>query len=143
MPETQVKAIVIANVKLLMHTRYGKVNITAFGRDTGIKTGGAQRVMDPQTNVGVDLLTQIAKEFGIEVWQLLVPNLGQSMLLSPAEVEAIRRIREPLQPKPIDVTATPAASAQAAPAEPAVQRGTEYPNTIAAPTRAAARKIAR
>jgi hypothetical protein len=107
MPGIPAKAIVIANVKLLMETKYGKVNVTAFGRDTGIKTGGAQRVLDPDTNVGVDLLAQIADYFKIETWQLLAPNLGQSLKLSPAEVEAVRKIREPLQPRSIE---TPSAS---------------------------------
>jgi hypothetical protein len=101
-----VKAIVSANVELLMQSKYGKRNVTALGRDTGIATGGAQRVLDPATSVGLDLLERVADKFDIDVWQLLVPNLGQSMKLSPAEVEAVRKIREPLQPKGIDIPAT-------------------------------------
>jgi hypothetical protein len=99
MPGDQAKAVVIENVKLLMTTKYGKINITAFGRDTGISNGGTQRVLDPDTSVGVDLLARIADHFKIEIWQLLAPNLGQALKLSPAELEAVRKIREPQQPK--------------------------------------------
>lgn len=103
MPGMSIKATVIANVELLMQSKYGKRNVTALGRDTGIAIGGAQRVLDPSTNVGIDLLEKIADKFEVDVWQLLVPNLGQSMKLSPAEVEAVRKIREPLQPKGVDM----------------------------------------
>lgn len=99
MPGDQAKAVIVENIKLLMDTHYGKINITAFGRDTGISNGGTQRVLDPDTSVGVDLLAKIADHFKLEVWQLLAPNLGQAMLLSPAELAAVRKIREPQQPK--------------------------------------------
>lgn len=104
MPGDVAKAVVIANVELLMNQKYGKRNVTAFGRDTGISTGGTQRVLDPTTSVGVDLLSKIADYFKIEIWQLLAPNLGQAMLLSPAELDAVKKIREPIQPKQIQAT---------------------------------------
>jgi hypothetical protein len=95
------KAIVIANIELLMKQKFERINVTGFGKFTGISTGGTQRVLDPDTSVSVDILGRIAAKFGLETWQLLAPNLGQALLLSPAELEAVRKIREPQQPKTI------------------------------------------
>ena len=106
MPKSGAKAILMDNVKLLMTSRYGGVNISRFGQDTGLSNGGTQRVLDPDSDIRVEQLSKIANTFGIEPWQLLAPNLGQSMLLSPAEVDAIRKIRDPLQPKTVGADAS-------------------------------------
>jgi hypothetical protein len=105
MVENDAKAILIENVLTLMELRYGRQNITAFGRDTGISTGGTQRVLDPVASVGVDILSRIAAHFKLEVWQLLAPNLGQALILSPAEAKKVREMRDPEQAKPAKVRA--------------------------------------
>jgi hypothetical protein len=116
MPKSGAKAILMDNVKLLMTSRYGGVNISRFGQDTGLSNGGTQRVLDPESDIRVEQLSKIANTFGIEPWQLLAPALGQSMLLSPAEMDAIRKIRDPLQPKSLGA-APPPGVAKAAPKE--------------------------
>jgi hypothetical protein len=52
----------------------GTVNTTAFGTETKIETGGAQRVLSAHTNVGIELVQQIARRYGFAAWQLLVPD---------------------------------------------------------------------
>jgi hypothetical protein len=101
MSKPDAKTILIENVTLLMKSRYGKINITRFGQETGLSNGGTQRVLDPATSVGVDQLNKIAEAFDVEVWQLLAPDLGQAMRLSPAELEKVREMREPQQPKAV------------------------------------------
>jgi hypothetical protein len=101
MTETAAKAIVAANVEVLVTRKYGRVNITAFGRDAKIGTGGAQRLLDHETSVGVDLIARAAAFFDMDPWQLLAPNLGQALVLSPAELAKVKEMREPQQPKGI------------------------------------------
>ena len=45
----------------------------------GILTNGAiGRICNAETNVGIDVLDQIAAAYGLEPWQLLMPSLAAS-----------------------------------------------------------------
>lgn len=98
MDDPPLKDLIWLNVTTLMTRRYGGPNITRLGRDTGIATGGAQR-LEGRAEVGPTILEKVAQFFEVHAWQLLAPNLGESMLLSKEELEAVRKMREPLQPK--------------------------------------------
>ena len=93
-----IHAVIWANVETLMKRKYGHANLSRLGRDTGIKQGGAQR-LQAQADVGVGLIERVAAFFKIDPWQLLAPELGESMLLTDRELEAVRKLREPVQPK--------------------------------------------
>ena len=68
------KKTLFDNVQELMLRRYGKENQTRFAADTKIRAGGIIRIKSKKANVGIDTLEMIAKEFDLEVWQLLVPG---------------------------------------------------------------------
>jgi hypothetical protein len=69
-----IRKVVADNVAKVSEHRHGKVNKTRLGADTNINLGGAQRVLSGDVGVGIDLLEKIADAYGLEVWQLLVPN---------------------------------------------------------------------
>jgi hypothetical protein len=98
MDEPDVCELLWSNVQALMKRAYGGDNITRLGRETGIATGGAQRLKG-RKDVGVRLIERVATHFKIDAWQLLAPGLGRSMLLSDDELEAVRRLRNPMQPR--------------------------------------------
>ena len=105
MPKPDSKSVLRANVETLMRAWYGKVNKTAFGRDTGIEIGGAQRVLSGETNVGVDMIDAIARRAALEPWQLLVPDMQPDAppeLRTPAHLVAQDSARQPLPAGPLD-----------------------------------------
>lgn len=96
---TDIKTLFWGNVLQLMHQTWGKENITGFGKKTHIAPAGAQRIKALR-DTGLEIVERIATEYKIDPWQLLAPNLGLAMRLTPPEVEALRKMREPTQPKP-------------------------------------------
>lgn len=94
----ELKALIWLNVKTLMERKYGKAVLTRLGVDTGIAPAGAQRLQGKK-EVGPTILYKVAKFFEVHPWQLLAPQLGESMKLSPPELEAVRKLRDPMQPK--------------------------------------------
>lgn len=102
-PGVSIHAVIWANLETLMKRKYGATNISRLGRDTGIKQGGAQR-LQAQADVGVGLIERVAKFFGVDPWQLLSPDLGESMLLNDRELDAVMKLRKPIQPKRVHHT---------------------------------------
>jgi len=74
MTPKDIKSIVAENVAALSARFHGRPNKTRLGTETGINLGGAQRVLSGEVSVGVDLLQQIARRYGLQAWQLLVPK---------------------------------------------------------------------
>ena len=101
-----VAAQVWENVQTLMQRAYGGDNITRLGRETGIKQGGAQRLKEKR-DIGIGMIARVAAHFKIDAWQLLAPNLGDAMRLSTAELMAIRKMRDPIQPRSGSVISLP------------------------------------
>jgi len=91
MTKVDPKAILRDNVETLMRQWYGKVNKTQFGKDTGIATGGAQRALSGEVDVGVELVASIAKKARLQAWQLLVPDLNP---LDPPRLGGAHAARE-------------------------------------------------
>lgn len=42
----------------------------------GLPNGSAQRILDADTSVGIDVVAQVAEALGLKPWQLLVPGLN-------------------------------------------------------------------
>lgn len=66
------------NVFALMEARYGKENLTQFAIDTKCGPGTSTRIKNARTWLKLDTLEKIARAFGLQPWQLLVPNLDAS-----------------------------------------------------------------
>ena len=58
--------------------------VDAVQLKTKVGRGTVQRIKEGQTSVGTDKLLAIAEAFGVEVWQLLRPDLKSQNSLAPA-----------------------------------------------------------
>lgn len=56
-----------------MIKHYGKVNLTKFAEQIKSGPGTATRIKEQRTSVGIEILDNIAAEFHLQTWQLLVP----------------------------------------------------------------------
>lgn len=74
------KRVLWENVSRLMVARYGKENLTRLAADAKVGPGTSTRIKEQETSVGTDKLDLIAKAFGIQTWQLLVPGLDPDAL---------------------------------------------------------------
>lgn len=57
-----------------------------------IANGTAQRIKESNTSIGIDMVAKVAKAFGLEAWQLLVPGLDPTNLPVFAMTEVERRL---------------------------------------------------
>ncbi len=78
-PKTASNAVLWANVRALMVNRWGKENLTQLALAAKIGPGSATRIKEQKTSVGLDVLEKVAKAFGLQPWQLLVPNLSPEL----------------------------------------------------------------
>ena len=74
MTKIDAKTVLWRNVLALMVKKYGKENLTRFANEAHIGPGTATRMKDQATSVGVDVLEKAAEVFGVEPWQLLLPD---------------------------------------------------------------------
>lgn len=92
------KAILWANLRSLMISRYGKENLNRFYKESGVGLGNLSRIKAQETAVGLDVLDRIAEFFHIYTWQLLVPDLDPSnppvVAITQAEKAFYDRIKE-------------------------------------------------
>lgn len=72
---TSARSILWANVSALMRHKYGKENLTRLAADCKLGPGTASRIKEQKTSVGIDVVETIARKFGIDAWQLLVPGM--------------------------------------------------------------------
>lgn len=64
-----------ANVSAAMRLHWGRENLTRLGKEAGIGPGGATRLKQQKTSVGLDVLTRVAMLFDLHPFHLLLPNL--------------------------------------------------------------------
>lgn len=78
-----VKDLFWENTATEMVAKYGRTNLNALGRDAGIGPSGATRVKD-RDNVGLEIVERVAKSFGKEPWQMLLPlaDAGNQAVIS-------------------------------------------------------------
>lgn len=69
-----------ANVSALMLHAWGEENLTKLGREAHVSAATVQRIRAGTHGAGIDILEKIARVFGIQPWQLLVPNLDPASL---------------------------------------------------------------
>lgn len=58
-----------------MSTHQDLDTIVKVSERSGVSKGVVERMTKAEANTGVDHLQGIAQAFGLEVWQLMVPNL--------------------------------------------------------------------
>lgn len=69
------RQVLWANIRSVMHRRWGQENLTRLAREAGIGPGTCSRIKEMRTIVGLEVVDKIAKLFGLDTWQLLVPGL--------------------------------------------------------------------
>lgn len=69
------KQILWENVKALMDHHYGGENLGKFATKTKVAPATMTRLKKQQTSIGIEIVEAFAKPFGLEAWQLLVPDL--------------------------------------------------------------------
>ncbi len=77
--EKDPRKILAANARELSRQWHGRPNVTKFGEFTGIKQGGAQRVFEGQSDIGLGTIEKIAKKAKLEPWQMIAPAFGGAM----------------------------------------------------------------
>lgn len=85
------------NLVALMEHHWRGENLTRLAREAGIGPGSASRIKAQTTSVGLELIDKVARVFGVEVWQLLVPginprNLPTLMPMSESERQFYERM---------------------------------------------------
>ena len=102
MGESDTKPRIWNNLLRLMRERYGAENLSKLARDTGIGPGSASRIKAQETSIGVDVIEKIAKNFGIEPWQLLAPAALAHFTQDEIDlVMAFRATRETRETAPV------------------------------------------
>jgi len=73
-----VQAVLWQNVSALMIRHWGQENLSRLAREAKIGPGGATRLKQQTTSVGIDVLAKVAECFDVEPWHLLLPRLDPS-----------------------------------------------------------------
>jgi len=72
------KQVLWTNISALMLREFGKENLTALAKKAKIGPGTATRIKEQSTSVGLEVLEQIARAFGVQPWHLLLPDFDAS-----------------------------------------------------------------
>jgi hypothetical protein len=90
------RQILWANLSALMDHHWGKENLGRLAKTAGIGASTCTRLKQQQTSVGVEAVDKIAEVFGLDTWQLLVPNLDPKnpplLVLTAAERSFYRQV---------------------------------------------------
>ncbi len=74
------KKVVWKSITALMQKHYGGENLTRLAKDCKFGPGTSTRLKEQKTSVGLDVLDKIAKKFGVDTWQLLVPGFNPNSI---------------------------------------------------------------
>lgn len=88
-----------ANITRLMQARQNLNSNPKLSKRAGIGIATISRIINGETAATLDTLTRLAEAFGVQSWQLLVPNLDPKspQILrssSPQEAELYERLRK-------------------------------------------------
>ena len=93
--ERTIREVLRDNVFALMGFHYGKENLNRLAREAKIGPGGATRIKEAKTNIGLGVLEKVARHFKVEPWELLLPEFKVgSRKMSDKELEEVRQARE-------------------------------------------------
>lgn len=74
-PVDPAKLLLADNLKRLMADSRDLKTIKQLSAASGVSTGTIDRLRNAQVAAGIDSLRLLASAFGLEAWQMLVPNL--------------------------------------------------------------------
>lgn len=96
-----IRDVLWANTLALMNKHYGRENLNRLARDTGIGPGGASRLKEAKTNVGLGVLEKLGRFFQVPPHRLLAPDLGGGPSESdlPAKEQMILALYRGLTPE--------------------------------------------
>jgi hypothetical protein len=90
------RRVLWANVSALMTCHWGAENLGRLATSAGIGPATCTRLKKQETSVGVEIVDRIAEVFGLDTWQLLVPNLDPKnpplLVLTAAERSFYRQV---------------------------------------------------
>lgn len=82
MGKRRTKELLWANVTALMLHHWNEINLWQLAKRAKIGPATATRIKEARTSVGLDIVDKVAGVFGLQAWQLLLPDLD------PANVPA-------------------------------------------------------
>lgn len=85
------RSILAENLKALMAARPGLGTFTEIVAAGGPSNGTLDRIRRQESGCSVDQLDLLARVFGLEPWQLLVPNLDPRAKSPPRSAKPSRR----------------------------------------------------
>lgn len=88
------KNILWENLSALMRHHWEAENINLLARKAKIGVGTAQRIKDRETSVGLDIVDRVAGVFGLQAWQILLPNLNPKNVPVTMISDAEKRLYE-------------------------------------------------
>lgn len=74
------KLVLRDNLRRLLKLLPGESGVAQLMAKTGFKNGTAQRLLAAETSIGLDVLSQLARGFDLQPWQLLVQGLDPENL---------------------------------------------------------------
>lgn len=77
------RAILWANLSALMKAKWGKENLTQLRLKAGVGASAMSEMKEGVRSVGTDVLDKLAEVFEVKPYELLMPNLGASLLQWP------------------------------------------------------------
>jgi hypothetical protein len=77
------RLILWANLSALMKAKWGKENLTQLRLKAGVGASAMSEMKEGTRSVGTDVLDKLAEAFDVQPYQLLMPDLGASLLQWP------------------------------------------------------------
>jgi transcriptional regulator with XRE-family HTH domain len=92
------RAVLARNLRNLMATKAGPRSQTALRKKSGVAQATIGRILKQETEAGVETVDRLAKAFGLEGWQMMVPGMDPTnppvlMAATPAEKALYDRLR--------------------------------------------------
>lgn len=92
------RAVLAQNLKALMKTKGGPNSQIALGKKSGVAQATIGRILKQETAASIETVDQLARAFGLEGWQLMVPGMDSQnppvlMAATPAEKALYDRLR--------------------------------------------------
>ena len=89
--------IVATNLKALMAASAGLGTQCALAKASGIDQKTISRILNAKNSPSIDVLSSISDALGLQLWQLLVPNIDPKNLpvceLTRVEIELYKKLR--------------------------------------------------
>lgn len=93
--KNDLRALLWENVSALMSHFYKEERLGQFARDTGIGAASMTRIKKMETAVGIDVVDKIARNCGLEPWQVLAPNMGAHLYAVDAQKRLVSALALP------------------------------------------------